>query len=389
MKRILFVIMHLEMGGAEKSLVNLLNEISADDFEVDLLLIKRQGVLLKQVPDWVNIIETPYELSCLFGGSINHFKGATLAARRILGTLCAKITQKRNQRICWRWQKFYSKAIPCLEKKYDVSVAYLPDESMYYVAEKISAARKVCWIHTDLIESDAYIEQFHHYFRYFDQIVTVSQGCVSSICSSCNEVIGKVQYLPNIVSSRYIRLKAKEEDVAKPSNRSFLIVSVGRLEHVKGFDMAIKAAAILRKRHVDFCWRIIGDGSEREQLQKLITQSGLEESVFLMGLKENPYPYISCSDLVVQSSRFEGKSIALDEAKILGIPILATNYATVKDQVAPEEGWIVEMNPEAIADGIAYVIENTAERKNIKRYLQEHEYGNADVVKDYMECFGL
>lgn len=388
MKKVLFVIMHLEMGGAEKSLVNLLNELSPDDIAVDLLLIKKQGVLMNQVPSWVNIIDTPYELKSLFGFNTDSAKGLALAAIRVFGTVWTKLFTKRNRRIFLRWKNFYSGAIPSFEKKYDVAVSYLPDESMYYVAEKVSADRKVCWIHTDVVACGVYPEEYHHYFRYFDKIVTISNECVNSICALCSEAADKVLCLPNIVSGKYIRAKAEEEAVPQKSPEVFSITSVGRLEHVKGFDMAVEAAAILKEKQVPFRWQIVGDGSERENLEKLIAKNGLENHVILLGLKENPYPYVKNSDMVVQTSRFEGKSIVLDEAKILGIPILATNYATVKDQVSPNEGWIVGMNPEEIAAGICRVIENPEEYRQVKKYLWEHEYGSTEMIKAYLECLG-
>ena len=389
MKKVLFVIMHLEMGGAEKSLINLLNELSPDDVSVDLLLIKQRGMLIKQIPDWVNIIDTPYELSCIFGGGAYDFKGVALLVRRIWGTIWTKLSVQRNCQCFFRWRQFYSWVIPSLKGKYDIAAAYLPEETMYYVAEKVSADTKISWIHTDVIACGAYAEEYHHYFRFFDKVVTISDECVNSICSLCPEAADKVQCLPNIVSSNLIRTRAEEHTEEQIPSGVFSIVSVGRLEHVKGFDMAIKAAAILKEKQVSFCWNIIGDGSERENLEKLIEQNGLKNHVHLLGLKENPYPYIKKGDLVVQTSRFEGKSIALDEAKILGVPILATNYATVKDQVSPYEGWIVGMNPEEIAEGIIHVISNPEEHQNVKTYLQEHEYGNVDAVKDYLECLGV
>lgn len=388
MKRILIVIMHLEMGGAEKSLVNLLNELNAQDAEVDLLLIKKRGVLLKQVPDWVTIVDTPYELGCLFGGPVNSIKGLVLAAVRVFGTGVTRLFKVKNQRVYYRWRKFYSGAIPCLEKQYDVAISYISGESMYYVAEKISAERKIAWIHTDLLAANAYAEEYHHYFRFFDRIVTISNECVNSICSLCSAVADKVQYLPNIVSSKYIRSSAKE-NVSQTSSQAFSLISIGRLEHVKGFDLAIKAAAILKNQNVDFRWNIIGDGSERKNLNDLIVRNGLENHVFLLGLKENPYPYVASSDLMVQPSRHEGKSIAVDEAKILGVPILVTNYATAKDQITPETGWIAEMSPEKIAESIIYVIENKSMYQQVKQSLKNGSYGNVEEIENYRKCFGL
>ena len=105
-----------------------------------------------------------------------------------------------------------------------------------------------------------------------------------------------------------------------------------------------------------------------------------------MGVRENPYPYIKNCNFVVQPSRYEGKSVVLDEAKILSKPIVATAYPTVKDQVEDgKEGLVVEMSPNGIAQGVKQMIENEVLRKNIEQYLSHHEYGNQNEVQKYMD----
>ena len=133
-----------------------------------------------------------------------------------------------------------------------------------------------------------------------------------------------------------------------------------------------------------FQWFIIGTGELREMLERQIAGAGVQEQVILLGARENPYPYIRGCDLLVQPSRYEGKSVVLDEAKILGKPVLAANYSTVRDQIQDgREGLIVEMNPIAIADGIVQLMENGALRESIRQYLSAHGYGNAHEIREY------
>ena len=112
--------------------------------------------------------------------------------------------------------------------------------------------------------------------------------------------------------------------------------------------------------------------------------NGVEQNITFLGFKSNPYPYMNNADLIVQTSRWEGKSVVLDEAKILGKPILSTAYATVKDQVINgKEGIIVEMNAEAIALEIEHLVKDKSILNNIRQYLENHDYGNQNEIVKY------
>ena len=174
----------------------------------------------------------------------------------------------------------------------------------------------------------------------------------------------------------------------KFSKDDFNIVSVGRLTEAKGFDMAIDALKILKECNVPVHWWIVGDGELRECLEKQVRDNGVERYLTFLGFKSNPYPYMNNADLIAQTSRWEGKSVVLDEAKILGKPILSTAYATVKDQVINgKEGIIVEMNAEAIALEIVHLIKDKSILKSIQQYLMNHDYGNQNEIIRYYELF--
>lgn len=388
MNRVLIVMMHLGMGGAEKSLVNFLNTLKNDDCEVDLLLFKKEGVLLKYLPDWVRVIDTPSELAVLYGRRPHTAYECILSLKRLFGTFISNILTCHGERRGFvRWKHFYKKSISNLDAHYDTAISYVSGECMYYVVEKVNSDYKYTWVHTDYKACGGVPDDDRVYFMKLDNVITISEKCVESIQVSIPE-LKNVVCLPNIVSSNFILKQGEEMIVEKIDNSIFKIISIGRLEYVKGFDLAVEAARVLKQRNFKFNWYIIGDGSQKTVLEKKIVEYGLEE-MFLLGMKENPYPYLAMADLMVQPSRFEGKSIALDEAKIFGKPIVATAYPSVKDQLNENEGLIVNMIAEDIAHGIEQLAVDKKLYDKIEAYLKGHEYGNAHIVTDYLKLLQL
>lgn len=109
-----------------------------------------------------------------------------------------------------------------------------------------------------------------------------------------------------------------------------MLLSIGRLSRQKGFDYAIDAAALLKKAGYRFKWYVLGIGGLQEELETRIQEKGVDDCFKLLGNRENPYPYIKNCTIVVQSSRFEGKSVVLDEAKILAKPLLSMDFVSIK-----------------------------------------------------------
>ena len=177
------------------------------------------------------------------------------------------------------------------------------------------------------------------------------------------------------------------EEYIKEENRKILL-SIGRLSPQKGFDFAIDAARILKDEGLKFIWFIIGQGELKEKLQEQIKQKHLEDCFVLLGVRENPYPYIKNADLVIQPSRYEGKSVVLDETKILAKPLIVTNYPTVHDQIMDgKEGVIVDIAAEAISNGIMELLNNEILYESIKNYMTNNEYGNVSEMVAYYKLF--
>ena len=152
------------------------------------------------------------------------------------------------------------------------------------------------------------------------------------------------------------------------------------------FGFALEAALELKKSRVKFHWVVLGIGSLKEELEKKREELGVQDCFEFIGARENPYAYMKNADVLVQSSRFEGKSVVLDEGKILCCPIVTTNYPTVYDQINEDEGVIVGMSGKEIADGIMKILK---EPRRYSEYLSRHEYGNEKEIEGYYQLFDL
>lgn len=386
MKKLLFVMHSLCSGGAERSLVNLLNELPEDKYEIDLILFKQEGMFLPQVPEWVNIIDTPEKIRLLYNPVRRSGK---MMYTKVAGTVLSGFQEKDIYRSkAYRWKHFYREKIKVLEKRYDAAIAYISGEVLYFVGDKVHADRKYVWIHNDYLSAGYSKEDDFPYLNRMDGIISVSDTCVKILKAVFPEFRHKIYLIENITSSSAVRKRADEFVPSEFKGCENSIVSIGRLDLQKGFDLAIQAAELLKKRGISFRWMVLGSGSLKKQLQRQIDQAGLNDVFFLLGAKENPYPYLKYCTLFVQPSRFEGKSVVLDEAKILGTPIIAAAYPTVNDQIEHgKEGYIAGTSPESLADGIEELLLHRELRENLSRYLLSREYGNSQEVKKYIALF--
>ena len=353
-KDILFIIPSLSAGGGEKSLINLLEQIDYSKYNVDLFILNKRGLFLDFVPKEVSILDTPRNLE-IFKLSIHKSiikflvnGNVDLAFNRVMFFIKNKFKISIAKREQYAW-KHMQKAIGNLDKRYDVAIGYLEKTSNYICVDCVQANKKIGWIHTD----------DKKYMKELDYIVTVSEECEQVLKKEFINFSEKIKVIKNIVSPSTIKKMALEDiDIIKEENQK-IIVSIGRLSQEKGFDMAVKACKILKDRGIKVKWILVGDGSEKDNLIKLIDENKLEDEFILIGANPNPYKYLSKADIYVQPSRFEGKSIAMDEAKILSKPIIATNFSTVKDQINNGiEGIITEMNEEDLANGIYQLIKD-------------------------------
>ena len=393
-KKMLIVMMNLYNGGAEKSLVNMLNEINPNKYEIDLLLFQKKGLFLKQVPAYVNIIEEPIDLYLLYNKptikNMLNVKNIKFIISRILYSIVVKIKYKKyNPRIRRqiRWNMYYKKLIKPLNNKYDISISYLENEPMRYVIDKTYATKKYIWIHSNYKKMEYLKEYDFEYFNKSDKIITISEECVNVLKKEFLNEKEKIEYLPNLSSKKTIEMLAKERPIIEFDKNKFKIVSIGRLSYEKGFDIAVEAAKILKEKNINYQWYIIGDGTMKKEIDKKIKQYKLEKYFYLIGITDNPYSYIESSDILVQPSRSEGKSMVLDEAKILNKPFVVTKYPTIYDQANEDIAVLVDINAEAIAEGIIDIYNNKNKLNVLKQNMKKESYSNEKEILKYYKLF--
>lgn len=393
MKRILILMPSMNMGGAEKSLLSFLNEISKEfivtnEIQIDLLVANEKGVLMNQVPHYVTKIKTPYILKLFSMSQKEAIKESVFGLDGFLLKLMWMVRKKisyiegnDNERY-WASNKCM---IPKLEKEYDVCLAYMNGLITYYGIEKVRAKKKYVWVHNEYDKLN-YTDIFQKtYFYKADGIITISERCVESLVSHFPEFKKKIYMIENITSPKVLDFQAADFYPKEYVNEKRVkVLSVGRLSTQKGFDIGIKAMKILKERGKSFVWSIIGEGEEHKALSALITESGLEEEIELLGIRSNPYPYIFNCDVFFQPSRFEGKSITLDEAKILSKPIVVSNYDTVYDSIIHNyNGVICNLDAQCLADGLDRVISSTELRQKLSANLQAISRGNVQEIQKY------
>lgn len=304
MKKILFLIDSLAGGGAEKVLVKILELLNTEDYQIDIFLINKEGIYLKQ-------IETKHKIYALFGErkdiNIVLIKKA-ISLYRIL-----------KSKIFFKYPYFINRALP---SNYDVEVAFLEGRTTHAVANRVNQAKKVAWIHTDLEKHRGNIKEDREAYKRIDEIVCVSQGSYESVKRIYPEYQNKIKIIYNPIDMEEIRHKA-EEDLWL--NRDTVnVVTVGRLVPAKGYDILLKAHKELIEEGIQYNLLILGEGEERSRFEEYIRNNNLEDTVKLVGFKENPYPYMKQADIFLMSSRYEGYPLVLCEAIVLGKPIIAT-----------------------------------------------------------------
>lgn len=387
-KNLLFVMPSLSAGGGEKSLVNLLSQIDYQLYNVDLFLFNHEGIFMEFVPKDVQILPIPetYKTFTLpLFKSVKTFllKGEiSLAYNRCMFTIKNRAGKNTSIKEQYSW-KYIAKSLNEIEKQYDATIGFLEKTATYFCVDKVKAHKKIGWVHIDYnkLGMDSNFDAL--YFRKLNNIVTVSEECANILKNRFPNQKDEISVIYNIVSPTMIHKMANQEnkDVYTKKDNEIIILSVGRLHYQKGFEMAIESCKKLIDKGYKVKWNIIGEGEEREQLTNLIKVNKLENNFKLLGLKSNPYPYIKQADIYAQTSKFEGKSIAIDEAKILNKPILVTDFSTAKDQIDNEiNGLIVDMKPEAIAKGIERLIKDTELRKKLVNNLSKEKLGTEEEI---------
>lgn len=360
MKKILFVIDSLNCGGAEKSLVSLLSLLNKDKYNISLWMLSPEGAFLSLVPDYISIVSQPkYNVI----EKIKYYIGRILFSIMIR---LKKVFHKKEHGAETLWKNMsWTMKVP--QGEWDIAFAYQQGVPTYLVAEKIIAKRKFAWVNADIFKAGYNIKFNSKFYREFDTIVPVSSILEKLMIDKMPEFSNKYQVVYDVLNPNVIHeLSIESVQNLRTSKDEWIIVTTGRLVPPKGYDIAVKAASLLKRSGLNFKWYIIGDGPERINIEKWKQEMDVDSEVILLGEQKNPYAFMSQSDIYVQTSKFEGFGMTIGEAKILGKPIVSTNFDVVYNQLTHEvNGLISNMNGESVAENILRIIQDSSLREFI------------------------
>ena len=377
MIRICIVTRKMVMGGVERALLTLLDSLRCayNDVEVDLCLQQSGGELYDQIPEWVCIRKLH---SISKEKAIHH---PIQAVRKLLICSSTKHFNMSYAEQCFIFSKVYAP----MSKNYDIAISYHAPNTIpvFYVIDKVRAQKKILWIHATMEENSGAERVVFQYHEKYDQVICVSKSAYDSFVKLHPLMKQKTKLRYNLINKKRIKDLALNGKKFPHDNQPVLL-TIGRLEHQKGIDIAVDACEQLVKQGHVFKWYVCGEGNEHLMLSKMICERNLNDVFILMGNQMNPYGYLDSCDLYIQPSRFEGYCTATVEAKVLGKPVITTDVSGAREQFGDNiSGWIVPISSKAIALQIEWCLDHMEEVEIIGRaqsWNEHYEEGYFDFL---------
>lgn len=354
MKKLLFLIHTLGGGGAERVLVNLVNNIDPTQFDVTVMTVIDTGIYKKQLASHVHY------------RSMIRFPSKKEQKGNESGSLLGRTTKLKTVGVklyTFFWRHAPLKLIHKLfiGNKYDVEVAFLEGICAKIIANSgNSCSQKISWIHVDMVNQhkskNVFTSEQQERITYnkFDKIVCVSNYVKEQFFKLFNIDEKKVTVKYNVIDANEVMALASNKTIA---HNKFTICSVGRLNKQKNYMRLAQCVYKLHTDGYDFDTIVIGEGTSREELNAYITEHNMSSYFKLIGFHRNPYPYVKNADLFVCSSDAEGYSTSVVEALILGIPVVTTDCAGMSEIIGDSEsGIITEKSVASLCNGIALLL---------------------------------
>lgn len=391
MKKILLINNTMGRAGAEMALLQLMRElIKEGKYDISLFTIIPQGELFDNVPEEVHILNKKVSNTSVLSNS-GRMSIAMLAIKSLfkkgngLSAIVDIIKNAKQQKktkgtiqfdkLLWR---VLANGAPKIDEEFDLAVAYIEGASTYYLADHVKAKKKASFVHIDYKEAGYTPLMDKNCYDCVDKIFVVSNEVGRKFTEVYPKYTDKVNLFHNMLDANRIRTMAQEQGFEDDFD-GIRLVTVGRLHYQKGYDIAIEACSRIRKDGYPIRWYIIGDGIERANLEKQIKQTGVENDFILMGVKTNPYPFIKQADLYIHATRFEGKSIAIEEAQILEKTIVASNCTGNTEQIVDGvDGVLLELNVENLVSAIERVIDDKELQEKLSSALSSKDWDNRE-----------
>jgi glycosyltransferase involved in cell wall biosynthesis len=377
-KKVLFMLTSMNIGGVEKSLLSLLSTMPKEKYDVTVLLLEKKGCFLSELPSWVKIEEANWfkEIKPIIMQPPQQTLRCFYKDKQYIKFISFINTYLVSKQFDNRF--FYYKqvlaSIPLHKESFDLAIAYQGPTDLidFYISQKVEAKEKWSWVHFDVSNHQINEKLYTKLYEGFEKVMVVSQEAKKQLVKRIPTISSKAKVFPNIVSHEMIQKLAHEKIGLDSGFTGKKIVTVGRLSKEKGQDLAITVLANLRREGYNVRWYCVGEGNSRSEYEKLIKDYDLEADFILLGASINPYPYIQQADLYVQPSRHESYCLTLAEAKCLCKPIISTNFIGAKEQlVNGVNGWIVEANEEDLYKTIKKLLDHPEKIRWLTNNLKE------------------
>lgn len=397
-KKILFVINTMGRAGAETAMLELLKALDSPEYDISLYVIMGQGEMIGKLPPYVRLRNLRFNAHSVLSreGKWGMMKtvckaffrngGQIKKIRSIVKNFSSMRRRGKFQadKMLWRMLSDGSRRF---EERFDLAVAWLEGASAYYVAEYVKAARKCAFIHIDYESAGYTREMDRNCWDSFEKIFMVSQEVKDHFLAVYPEYADRAEIFHNLVDQEGIRRQSAvrggffngiggvSNGIGGVSNgmegvsngyEGKRLLTVGRLTYQKAYDIAIDAMKLLKDRGYKARWYVLGEGDQRKALEKKIAALQLKEDFMLLGAVDNPYPYYAQADIYVHATRFEGKSIAIQEAQTLGCAVIASDCNGNREQIENGvDGILCQLTPEGIAESIGTLLQNEELRKKL------------------------
>lgn len=378
-KKVLFVVHQLNYGGVQKSLISALNAIDYGENEVTLYIRKNRINLIEDVNENVSRVIVNEDKT-------HYYRKPFVVCLMVLEFICDFFNlSKKKEKIHQKLVEYINEAQMKYEKKhyfnsnevYDVAVSYIQGYTGKFVADYITARKKVMLYHSSYDEKH---DLHQNVMREYDYIAGVSKDVCDMLKEAYPDYLNKIGTLNNYTDPETIKRRAIE-DKLESKNVELVISTCGRFAKEKGFGLAVEAAKELKDKGIDFYWYFIGDGAERNSIQKRIDDLDLNANIEITGMKHNPYIYIEDSDIYVQPSYEESYGITISEAMILNKPVVSTSTIGGRTQIVNNKsGLLVDFSGKEIAEGILKYKEDKTLKEKVIENLK-----NVDHIKPQKE----
>ena len=373
MKKILFMCINMNIGGTEKALLTMLNEMDRSKYEITLLMLEEYGGFLNQIPDGIKVMYLKeYKTLKKFINDPPQLVAKELIKNRKiikgLSVLFVYIISKLMKDISI-YYKYILSNVDTLNEEYDIAIAYAGpmDFISYFVINKIKSKKRVQWIHFDIKKIGFNINFAKRIYDKFDKVFVVSNEGKDKLINLIPSLKDKTEVFFNIISCKMIEKMSYEGEGFSDDFDGTRILTVGRLSKEKGQDLIIPVLKKLKENGYKVRWYCIGDGPAKKEYEKLVDKLNIKDDFIFLGSKLNPYTYMKECNIYVQPSKHEGYCITLGEARCFNNPIVTTNFTGANEQIVNENtGLVCEINEEEIYKAIKKLLDDKKLYKNIK-----------------------